>query len=264
MTRRVSTIAALAMPSLVGLTYLALAGAPKNYLLVNGVALLLSLALIATDWPRVKRAHHLPILLVAVALLLVPFVSGVAINGVARWLPVGPLVLHAGLLTIPAISVLSAEKDVVGRAALLLALLAAFMQPDAGTGLALTGAAIGLYLARPHWMTGGIALLGFLASMSMLLRGELPAQPFVERILIDAADLSWWLAGGMLLAMPITVVMLAGLRGGTASQRYALAGSFAGFSLAALVSNYPFPLLGYGASAILGYGLGLKLIAPSR
>ena len=47
MSARVSTIPALAIPSLVGLTYLLLAGAPRSYLLVNATVLLLSIALMA-------------------------------------------------------------------------------------------------------------------------------------------------------------------------------------------------------------------------
>ena len=261
MSARVSTIPALAIPSLVGLTYLLLAGAPRSYLLVNATALLLSIALMAFGKPRVKRQHRLPILVVAVALLFVPLFTGVAVNGIARWLPIGPVLLHAGLLVLPAISVLAAEGKAPGKIALVAALVAVFLQPDAGTGLAITGAAIGLYVARPHWAIGCIAFAAFL---SMLVRGELPAQPYVERILVDAAQVSLWLAVGILVALLGTVALLAGLRSGTVSQRFALAGSFAGFSIAALVSNYPFPLIGYGASAILGYGLALFLMGSSR
>ena len=264
MYARVSTIPALAIPSLVGLTYLLLAGAPRSYLLVNATALLLSIALMAFGKPRVKRQHRLPILVVAVGLLFVPLFTGVAVNGIARWLPIGPVLLHAGLLVLPAISVLAAEGKAPGKIALVAALVAVFLQPDAGTGLAITGAAIGLYVARPHWATGCIAFAAFLASLSMLVRGELPAQPYVERILVDAAQVSLWLAVGILVALLGTVALLAGLRSGTVSQRFALAGSFAGFSIAALVSNYPFPLIGYGASAILGYGLALFLMGSSR
>ena len=41
--------------------------------------------------------------------------------------------------------------------------------------------------------------------------------------------------------------------------RHALAGSLFGFSLAAIVSNYPSVLIGYGAAPIIGYGLALAL-----
>ena len=33
-----------------------------------------------------------------------------------------------------------------------------------------------------------------------------------------------------------------------------------GFALAGLIAAYPQPLVGYGASAILGYGLALALL----
>ena len=159
--------------------------------------------------PRVKRQHRLPILVVAVALLFVPLFTGVAVNGIARWLPIGLVLLHAGLLVLPAISVLAAEGKGPGKIALIAALVAVFLQPDAGTGLAITGAAIGLYVARPHWATGCIAFAAFLASLSMLVRGELPAQPYVERILVDAAQVSLWLAVGILVALLGTVALLA-------------------------------------------------------
>ena len=115
-------------------------------------------------------------------------------------------------LVLPAISVLAAEGKAPGKIALVAALVAVFLQPDAGTGLAITGAAIGLYVARPHWATGCIAFAAFLASLSMLVRGELPAQPYVERILVDAAQVSLWLAVGILVALLGTVALLAGLR----------------------------------------------------
>ena len=44
-----------------------------------------------------------------------------------------------------------------------------------------------------------------------------------------------------------------------ACVRHALAGSLFGFSLAAIVSNYPSVLIGYGAAPIIGYGLALAL-----
>ena len=37
-----------------------------------------------------------------------------------------------------------------------------------------------------------------------------------------------------------------------------------GFSLAAIVSNYPSVLIGYGAAPILGYGLALALAQHTR
>jgi hypothetical protein len=50
------------------------------------------------------------------------------------------------------------------------------------------------------------------------------------------------------------------LRG--AAERYALAGTFAGVSLAALMSKSPHILIGYGAAPIIGYGLALSANKP--
>jgi hypothetical protein len=38
----------------------------------------------------------------------------------------------------------------------------------------------------------------------------------------------------------------------------------AGFTIPSLLGSYPQPLIGYGASAILGYGLGIAALRFSR
>lgn len=44
------------------------------------------------------------------------------------------------------------------------------------------------------------------------------------------------------------------------AQRHALAGTLFGFSLAAVLSNYPSALIGYGAAPIVGFAIALSQI----
>ena len=102
------------------------------------------------------------------------------------------------------------------------------------------------------------------ASIGAVLRGELPAQPFVERVLVDLALREPLAALGLGMALLAGFLMIAHALPAAKSTRHALAGSLFGFSLAAFVSNYPSVLIGYGAAPILGYGLALALARHTR
>ena len=252
-------IAALAVPVAVGIAWLLLAGAPALNPLVNATALIAAAAL-AFLLRAPQDAGKATILAVVLAAgLFLPLVTGPETNGIARWLPIGPMRLHAGMLLLPAIVVLSARDEEYGPAIMGVALLAAFLQPDAATGFAVTFAAAGLHDTSRDWKMGLVATVGFFASLIMAVRGELPPVEFVERVFVDAASISVWAA--MLLAGSLAVwfwLVLFKLPM-TRAERFGLAGSMFGFTLMALVSHYPTPLVGYGVAPILGYGLAFGL-----
>lgn len=235
-------------------------GAPTGYLAVNAGALALSTAwALFGQAPRGEKPRRI-LMLVLLALLFVPLLTGPDLNGIARWLPFGPFMLHAGALAFPALSVLAArEKDYVAPV-LLAALLAAFLQPDAALGFAVVFAAIGLHDTMRDWQLGMVVIIGFLASIMMALHGELPAQPFVERVLVDAAMSSPLLGFALFVALAGGFVLILRAVPLGRHARFALAGSLFGFSLMAILSNYPGVLIGYGAAPILGYGFALGLI----
>lgn len=260
---RLPALLALAMPVLAGLACLAALGAPTRYLAVNAGALVLATAwILYGQAPRTAKPRRI-LMLVLLALLFVPLLTGPHLDGIARWLPLGPFMLHAGALAFPALAVLAArEKDYVAPS-LLVALLAAFLQPDAALGFAVVFAAVGLHDTMRDWQIGLVVIIGFLASIMMALNGELPAQPFVERVLVEVA-LARPLLGLALFAALLTGFVLM-LRAVPLDRhaRFALAGSLFGFSLMAILSNYPSVLIGYGAAPILGYGFALGLIERS-
>lgn len=256
---RYPALFALGLPVLAGIAYLWLGGAPASYPVINVTALAIGWSAIML--PAVEPSRHLrrAVLIVLLIILAVPLATGPHLNGISRWLPLGPFQLHAGSLVLPTIAVLAAREPDYAPPILLTALFAAFVQPDAATGYAVMFIAAGLYNATRDWRLVPVAGVAFLASLIAGFRGELPAQAFVERVLIQLA-----------LDAPIVGLLLLGaLLGGFFTmvhalhtpkpERHALAGALFGFSLAALVSNYPSVLIGYGAAPIIGFGVALAL-----
>lgn len=233
-------------------------GAPTHFLATNAASLAVGLALIAfAPLPRVQ-ADVAAVMLAA--LLFLPLLVGPEINGVHRWLGAGPIALNAGLLALPALAVVTARIEERWQIAVaVVALAAAVAQPDAALALGLGGAAIGIALATRETKPALAAIAALLTAIWAQKRGVLPPQPFVERVFLDAAAISpLWLA--VLVGALVTAIVLIALdRAMPRSERYALAGALAGFAYTAAVSDYPVPLVGYGAAPILGLALALWL-----
>lgn len=254
---------ALALPVLAGLGYLFGLGAPPSYPIVNAGALAFACAFIlAAPAMRSQASRRILIGLALVALFL-PLLTGPAIGGVARWIPLGPFALHAGMLVVPTLAVLCAKEREAAPILLSIALLAASLQPDLATVAAVMLASVGLYEATQDWRHGLVAIVAFAAGLVASVRGELPAQPFADYLILPLALTNPLVALGLLAALVAGFLVLLKAGPGEDAPRKALAGSLFGFSFAGLVSNYPSALIGYGASPILGFGLALGILAAS-
>lgn len=261
MRDRTIAVLALAIPVLAGLAYLIAFSAPVSYLAVNAGALAVAALWIAFAPPVLGTPVRRVLIGVLLVLLYAPLASGVAVNGIARWLPLGPFQLHAGMLAVPLLAVLAADEEAHGPGILSAALLAALLQPDMATGAALMLAAVGLHDATRDWRHGLVAIVAFAASLVAAMRGELPAQPFVERVIFLLARTDPFAALGLLTTLVTSFYLILSALPGRATARKALAGCLFGFSFAGLVSNYPSALIGYGAAPILGFGLALGVLA---
>lgn len=260
---RLAAALPLLVPVLAGLAYLAAFAAPHSYLLTNVAALGLVLLWIgvgpALDGLVVRRLATVTLLV----LLFVPLASGPSLGGMNRWLPLGPLTIHAGMLALPSLAVLAARDPDYGAPILLTALLAAFLQPDAATGFAVTFAAVALHDVTKDWKIGVTAVIAFFATLVMAMRGELPPQPFVERVFVDLIGPAPLAAAALFVALMAGFFLMLWTAPAPRAVRYAMAGALFGFALMAVLSHYPTPLVGYGAAPILGFGLALGL-ARSR
>ena len=120
-------------------------------------------------------------------------------------------------------------------------------------------AAAGLYNATRDWRLVPVVGVSFLASIIAGFRGELPAQEFVERVLVGLSFTAPLIALLLLATLIGSFFAMVHALHAPRPERHALAGTLFGFSLAGLVSNYPSILIGYGAAPIIGFGLALAL-----
>lgn len=262
---RLPALLALALPVLAGLAYQLAFGAPEAFVVMNFAALVIGIVWIALAPESLSSFRPgLPAwacFAVLLGLLALPLLTGPEVNGVRRWLPFGVLPVHAGMLALPLLLRLAARHREDGVVAVPGAILIALLQPDAGSAAGLTFGAIGLYHVAQDWRIGVIAAAGFFATIFAALRGELAPQPFVERVLVDAAFAS----------LPMAIALLVALGAGFAAilfavklpraERFAIGGTLFGFTAISVMNTYPTPLLGFGAAPIIGYALALT---PAR
>lgn len=180
----------------------------------------------------------------------------------SRWLPAGPMVLQSGPLLLPLISVLAARDRHLGPALLALAGVALALQPDAA---ALAGvAAVSAVLAGLH--RGGafaVVAVGAAALAALTFNtGTLEPQVFTEGVLAQVAERSPFQA--VMFALLLFVIPLWHLVLDPQTQRaegHALAALLVALGAMAVIAPFPYPLLGYGAGPILGFGLALGATA---
>lgn len=250
-----------------GLAHMAAAGAPSSYLLVNLAALVLG----ATLWLALGRAAvtrpaggGAAILALSVPLLLTAF-FGLSAGGASRWVSVGPLTLQLSLIVVPVMLVLYARQpNATGTAGLLVAALALALQPDrAMAGVLIAGLAATL-VARPGRLPFAAATASILAfAWTLLIPDGSSAVPFVDRILYTAFDVHPLAGAAVALGSAALLLPALAAAWNGAPERptlLAFGGCWLGIVVAALLRDYPTPVVGYGGSAVLGYLLSVALL----
>jgi len=235
-------------------------GAPGLFIAVNaGVLALAVLVILLARRPRTAQLRQ-ALALAPLAVLALPLLLGPEINGVARWLSLGPLALHTAALALPVLVVLMAEQDRLGRFGLAAAAALLALQSDAA-GLIARSLASGVLAAlRRSLALAAIAAACLVLGAQTFGAGALEPQPFVENVLADLAARSRLAAAALGLGLAGGIALFASLPGPDRAPAAALAALLAGFALAALLGPFPGPLIGYGASPILGFGLAAALI----
>lgn len=231
----------LLFPSIGGLYYLFAFDAPARLLAVNAGALALALAWIMLGRLPKDRNVRLGIAAAVTLALFLPLLLGPDVGGVRRWLPAGPVSLHSGALLLPLITVLAAREEKLGAAIMALAAASAVLA----------------------WLHRSIAFAAVAAAGAVLAvvtfnAGTLEPQLFTENVLPHVAERSWFKAGCLailLFVVPLwhLVIDPQTLR----SEGYALAALLTAFGVMAMLAPFPYPLIGYGASPIIGFGLAL-------
>ncbi len=260
--QRLGVFAAIIATGL-GMVYMAAAGAPSRYLVVNGAALVIGLALLAMLPRRRDGAARGGgwLVVAAAAGLLATAVFGVQTDGTARWVRVGVVSLQPSLMLLPLmILAFARDRDRKGTLGLALAALALALQPDRALAATLVAGLAAILLARrePRVLLALAAAVAGLA-VTLLRADTLPPSAFVEQVFADAfasSALTGWavVVGGLALLLPALARF---------DDAVVFGAVWLSILLAAVVANYPTPLVGYGGSAIIGYLLCLAAL-PSR
>ncbi len=199
------------------------------------------------------------------------------LDGVHRWLQLGPVRLHAAALTTPILLFALARLWLEQKTVLVLGLVAAslalhIMQPDAGQATALGAATmiLAIFPDKRHVARGTLVLVATAGIAGAWVRPDpLASVPMVEGIVAEAFVLH--VALGLVACVALVLLPAMALR--TAHQYRTnhfvwlfgtlLAAYFSVSIAVAAVGAFPVPVLGFGASPILGALLGLGLLQSS-
>ncbi|NJO33021.1 MAG: hypothetical protein HC869_07580 [Rhodospirillales bacterium] len=251
---------------LLGLGYLWASDAPLHALIVNLVALLLGIACLAIVILTQRFWQHSPMATAVLAgLLVITTLTGITVEGATRWVSVGPFALQPSLILLPAM-ILAFGRAVTPLTTfcVISATIAVASQPDrAMVAVALAGLLV-IGLTQPNRRTLlALSAAAVALAYTSIVPDSLPAVAHVDGILFSAlavhplAAIAVWL-GSFLLIVP---ALVGGLSDRSARPSHLAFGTiWAVTVLAAALGNYPTPVVGYGASAIIGYFLSIAAL----
>jgi hypothetical protein len=250
-----------------GAVYLNVAGAPSHYACVNAAALLIGLALLAFCAGAMRDSRRWAVAMTqttALSLLATAF-FGDPVGGAARWLKFGSFALQPSLVLLPMTIVgFVIIRDWRATIGMLVIAAALALQPDRAMAGMLAASLAVLLAMRPdrHVMA---AFAGSVLTFGVtLFRPEaLPPAPYVTGVLyvwfgVNAFAGLTVICGSVLLLIP-AITGMASSRGGRAVSAVHGA-SWLAAVLAAAFGDSPTPLVGYGASAVIGYVLSLAML----
>ncbi|WP_426166129.1 hypothetical protein [Sandarakinorhabdus sp. DWP1-3-1] len=253
-------IAGATLATALGMAAMAAAGAPRSYLVVNGAALVIGVALLAILVRSRGDTISGPAMLAAAAALLATALFGTTIDDATRWARIGAVSLQPSLILLPLLVLAFARaRGVAATLAMLVAALALALQPDRAMAATLVAGLAALLLRhreRQVALAFGAALVAF--AVTLIRPDTLPATPFVEQVLAGALVFSP-LAGAAVLAGAALLLLLPVLARGDGTAPV-FAAVWLAILLAAVLGNYPTPVLGYGGSGIIGYLLCLAAL----
>ncbi len=191
------------------------------------------------------------------------------VQDVHRWLRLGPVRLHAGALVLPVVLATLTGLERAGRrhVSTLLSIATALLlvlQPDAAQATAFAAGAVILLLPRNradvHAWLRLVPLLA-LAGLSWLRRDPLAPVPHVEGIVGLAMEQgTGWGAAAVASLLLLPVPFFAARRAGDGRMGLAIGTYVAVTILTPALGTYPVPVLGHGASPIIGYFAALGLL----
>jgi hypothetical protein len=247
-----------------GLVYLAMAGAPARSLGINAAALVIGLAVLAL-LGRIGSTHSRLIgasTLTMAATLLATAMFGVSVEGAARWVQVSGFSLQPSLILVPAMLVAFARcRSPLATAGVIVAAVAMAIQPDrAMAGMIVAGLAVLAFQRTDRFVLFALATSLVCFVVTIARPDTLPAAEFVDQVLRSSFEVH--ALAGVAVMVGVALLLVPAVLGWRVDPAYR--GTYATFGavwlaaiMAAGLGNYPTPIVGYGASAIIGYVLSL-------
>jgi hypothetical protein len=245
----------LSISVLAGIGYMALMGAPLHYMAVNMIALVVALTAIYVFQSPVSFGFIAVSMGLIVLLLFLPLFTGPDLDGVRRWIGIGPLKLHTGMMLLPLLAALMPFVDArLSCAVVAFAGMALSLQPDLASALALLCASATHAAKNLSRCTMAMTAAALLA-LTYTIIVEYPLQPvrFVEYVFADAYEYSPLAAIFLVICSAASILFLWRMN----PNSLAVIAAMAGFFLASFFGAYPVPLIGYGAAPILGLALAI-------
>lgn len=267
--RRLVVIGAAAAVISAGLIAMSVAGAPTSLVVLQGVAGLVGLglgALIAARSPDPRgRGARVAVGLALAALAATLFFPGT--DGVHRWIALGPIQFLPSAVALPVVVWFAAARPTgwAGPAVVILAAALCAAQPDTQAVGALFAAVAALVLLgrwHPSWLLALAACLvgGVVAAFAP----SLEPVAYVEQVVplaFEAGPVFGFVAAAGLIGVPATMLLASGGRFGPMTA--AMAALWLIFCAASLSGTLPTPVIGFGLSWVLGFGISLGLVAGS-
>lgn len=195
------------------------------------------------------------------------------IEGVRRWVYLGPLALNVAFILLPVllINIYNLSQNGYLKACYILALTIAiilFFQPDASMVTAFSTALIPFFyinyndkLSRYIWV-----ILFVLSCISWINIDNLEPVSYVEDILVLAKEISWIYL--ICCALSFLVLLFPFFKKDNCLQCKQISRSLGFFFFVLIVStlfgNFPVPLIGYGVSPIAGYLVSVSYLEKKR
>ena len=227
------------------------------------------LAWLLARYAQPRSASIAALLLTTLALVATLFAA--AVEGVHRWLDVGPLHINAAALFLPILIVGLAAVRIAKPMGLVVALLTAsilLVQPDASE-LTSFAVAVSILFVRstiaPRWKACALAIAAVLTVCGWMRPDSLQPVAEVEQIFAMCAAVSPVLAflGGLALVAAALAPLARSSAAGHVARDAALALSayFLTVSIVPFFGWFPVPLVGLGMSFPAGWWLGMGLLA---
>lgn len=232
---------------------------------IVGVALGVLLFALVARFRLLVHKHIFVISLVALGCLLSTF-SFEGLEGVFRWLKVGPLLIHVSSIVIPVLLYNCYQLEAVNQHKAYIPIIIAFLvfvfQPDAGQSLALLFGMLPLvFRVKKDGVTLCYSAIILLLSTIVWFQPDslMPVQ-HVENIFLLISELQHF--GDILVVISIACVLSPIAFVGRFKDNLTLSILlyFIGGLVATQLGHFPVPIVGAGTSPVLGMFLALSLI----